>query len=86
MVSCSFMNPLTLIVIVCAVNCGYPLPSTESVLKVTGYKGPRALEGTIVNFYCSSGMVLIGNKSATCTIHGQWMPDPINLICDECKL
>ena len=78
-------DQLTLIVIVCAVNCGYPLSSIKSLLKVTSYKSPRVLEGAIIIFYCSFGLVLIGNKSATCTNRGMWVPDPIHLICDECK-
>ena len=57
----------------------------DSVLKVTDYSGPPALEGTTVNFHCSSGLVLIGNTSATCNAQGQWEPDPNELTCIDGK-
>ena len=52
------------------VNCGSPLQSNDSILEVTGYRGPPTIEGTIVNFFCSSGLVLNGNKSSKCLRNG----------------
>ena len=71
---------------ICIANCGDPLPPTDSLLQVTGYSGPPVLEGATVNFYCSSGLVLIGNTSATCMAQGQWEPDPNKLTCSKGKL
>ena len=74
------------LITVCTVDCGYPLTSTDSMLQVTGYRGPPVLEGTTVNFHCSSGLILVGNTSATCKAEGQWEPDPNELTCSESKL
>ena len=74
-----------IVIISITVRCD-ELPQTTvnaSTPKVTGYSGPPVLEGTIVNFYCSSGLVLIGNKSSTCTAKGLWEPDPGEIMCVE---
>ena len=55
----------------------------DSLLTVTGYRGPPALEGTAIGFYCSSGFVLIGNNTATCLTSGQWQPYLREIMCSE---
>jgi hypothetical protein len=53
--------------------------SASSVL-VMGYNDV-ALEGSSVNFTCSSGLVLTGPNSSTCMGNGKWEPDPSRLAC-----
>ena len=54
------------------------------MLMVTRDRGPLFREGTVVNFVCSSGLILIGNTSAaTCMANGNWDPDPNELMCSE---
>ena len=68
------------------VNCGNPIKAVvnESMLMVTRDRGPHFPEGTVVNFFCSSGLVLIGNTStAICMANGKWDPNPNELTCSE---
>ena len=69
------------------VNCGAPLDESARSVMIMGYNGV-ALEGDSVSFACSSGLVLSGPNSSTCTGNGKWEPDPRELACkgdDTCK-
>ena len=45
-----------------------------------GY-GKPTLEGEGVRFSCPTELVLIGPNSTTCTGHGEWEPDPREVVC-----
>ena len=53
-------------------------PATS--VMVMGYNGV-ALEGNIVSFSCSSGLILSGSNSSTCMGNGEWEPDPRRSAC-----
>jgi hypothetical protein len=61
-------------------NCGAPLDGSASSVLVMGYNDV-ALEGSSVNFTCSSGLVLTGPNSSTCMEDGNWEPDPSRSAC-----
>ena len=69
------------------VDCGDPIRAVvnESMLMVTRDRSPLFREGTVVNFFCSSGLVLVGNNSTTilCMANGKWDPNPNELTCSE---
>ena len=56
------------------------LLQTVAGVRVIGYRYP-ALKGVNVSFNCQHGLVLAGPKSATCTYHGNWEPDPRDVEC-----
>ena len=43
--------------------------------------GDTFLEGTVVTFTCSSGLVLSGPNSSICMRNGEWEPSPKELEC-----
>ena len=60
--------------------------SASSVLvHVSGYIDGVALEGNIVSFSCSSGLVLTGPNSSICMRNGEWEPDPREVDCHKCR-
>ena len=54
--------------------------SNDSVPNIEGYDG-LSVEGSTIRFSCPPGLVLSGSNSATCTVNGEWEPDPRQLIC-----
>ena len=53
----------------------------DSLPTVVSYIEP-ALEGTVVNFTCPTGMVLNGPSASTCMGNGEWEP---NCSAVECR-
>ena len=56
------------------------MASMDGLLKIMGYEEP-ALEGTVVNFTCPTGMVLNGPSASTCMGNGEWEPNPLGVEC-----
>lgn len=67
-------------------KCEYPITDSshdnqiDNSVKVTGYIDP-AIEGTNINFSCSTGLILSGPKNSTCYGNGEWKPDPETVEC-----
>ena len=71
-------------------SCGKPQIESDDILVVVGVGYDKSvpdlwtvLEGTMVNYSCSSGLVHSGPTSSTCMQNGEWEPDPTEV---ECKL
>ena len=71
-------------------SCGKPQIESDDIIVIVGvgYDKPvpglwTVLEGTMVNYSCSSGLVHSGPTSSTCMQNGEWEPDPTEV---ECKL
>ena len=47
---------------------------TDDSVQVTNYRDP-SIEGTVLTFSCSSGLVLTGPNTSMCMDNGQWKPD-----------
>ena len=61
-------------------KCSNPLTLVNASVIVEGYEDP-ALEGEIIMFSCSSGLMTIGPNSAICMGNGEWEPDPREIVC-----
>ena len=65
---------------VISVKCEYPINQIEDSVRVTGFMDP-AIEGTNINFSCSTGMIISGPKNSICTRNGEWKPAPNTVEC-----
>ena len=83
----SFVTLMWHIIIACnfVVKCKYPFQANindSQSVQLMGYVDP-SLEGTMVNFSCPTGQILIGPTTSTCMENGEWESDPIesNIKC-----
>ena len=81
----NYHNNNNMIFIIPIANCGHPellltTISKNSTPKIEAYND-LPVEGSTVRFSCPPGLVLIGPNLATCTVNGEWEPDPSQLMC-----
>ena len=75
----------------CTVACGTPLLIVDYLSGQCGHGSQHGviasyvnppLVGTVANFSCPPGLVLIGPNTTTCMENGEWEPDPSSMACE----
>ena len=64
--------------IIIIVNCGSP--SLDGSVLIMGLTNV-SLDGDMVTFSCSSGLVLTGPSMSICMGNGEWEPEPREVVC-----
>lgn len=67
------------------VSCGRPELFTASNDSVPNIEGILSAQGSTVMFSCPPKMELLGPPLSTCTMNGEWEPDPSGVMCNDSK-
>ena len=54
-------------------TCPQVQSASDDSVRVSSYRNP-AIEGTILTFSCTDGLILTGSNISTCMRNGEWEP------------